>query len=540
MQRLSLALGNWGQSRLRSGTRFTWYSPQFPASRRHAQECPRSIADNLVSFALMLLLFGASVAHANEGKDEKVINWPSNPPAHWARYHLAHPDPNAGFFPGDPNPAFHYKGRYHLHYLYPDTGGLGMAHVSSTDMVHWEWHAPVLNPSTLGHAVLSGTGFFTKDGRPAIIYSDNENLLLVYGLDDTLDTWTKPEKVVVHDADGNIRKIAVWDPDCWLNGDTYYAIGGSKEKDLIRSKDLKTWEYVGGLMHADFPNDLGVTPNDDLSCPNMFQLGDQWMLLCISHALGCRYFLGGFKDEQYLPQAHALMNWQNVYIGQRGLGYYFAPESMLTADGRRVMWAWLFPEEQPPVQQGLQSLPRELALGADGRLRINPLRELQSLRRDERRAAGIMVQNLVPCKLPDMAGDDLEFEIVFGRLDETYKANMAGDVHIPRAFGMQVLCDENGQNGVPIAINPSQQTLSIAGVTAPFPSLIDEEVTLRVFIDNTVIEVFANDRQAIAYTHRRTHPHANNQLFSDQGNMPVNQVTAWRMQSPWAREEAEQ
>ena len=484
--------------------------------------------------ALTLVILAAPPLRADEAQDGKPMAWPANPPAHWARYHLAHPDPNAGFFPGDPNPAFDYKGRYHLHYLYWETGGLGMAHVSSTDMVHWKWHVPVLNPTNLGHSVLSGTGFFTPQGQPAIIYSDNENLLLVYALDDMLDSWTKPEKVEVFDAEGKPRKIAVWDPDCWRNGDTYYAVGGSKEKDLIKSKDLHHWEYVGPLMHPDFPSDLGVTPHDDLSCPNMFEMGGQWMLLCISHALGCRYFLGGFKDEQFLPESHALMNWQNVNIGSRGLGYYFAPESMLTADGRRVMWAWLFPEEEPPVQQGLQSLPRELALGADGLLRIKPLRELESLRYGEQRAAGLMVENLAPYKLPDMAGDDVEFEVVFGRLDEAYKANMAGDLHVPRSFGMDVLCDEDGENGVRIAINPSQKTLRIAEVTAPFAFPIDKEVTLRVFIDNTVIEVFAGDRQAIAYTHRRTHPHANNQLFADQGNVSVKHVTAWKMRSCYA------
>ena len=57
------------------------------------------------------------------------------------------------------------------------------------------------------------------------------------------------------------------------------------------------------------------------------------MLVCISHKLGCRYFIGDFKDEQYLPEFHAMMSWNG--------NHFFAPESMLTRDGRRVMWAWL-------------------------------------------------------------------------------------------------------------------------------------------------------------------------------------------------------
>lgn len=33
------------------------------------------------------------------------------------------------------------------------------------------------------------------------------------------------------------------------------------------------------------------------------------MLLCLSHWIGCRYYLGHFKDEKYIPESHGLMNW---------------------------------------------------------------------------------------------------------------------------------------------------------------------------------------------------------------------------------------
>ena len=72
---------------------------------------------------------------------------------------------------------------------------------------------------------------------------------------------------------------------------------------------------------------------EDISCANMFKIGNKWMLLCISHRLGCRYYLGDFKDEKYLPEFQAMMSWNG--------NNFFAPESVLTKDGRRVMWAWL-------------------------------------------------------------------------------------------------------------------------------------------------------------------------------------------------------
>ena len=93
---------------------------------------------------------------------------PAKPPATWLTYHLAHPGP--GGAPGDPNCAFYWKGRYHLHYIYAHKEGCGFAHVSSTDMVHWKWHPTTLTPKMVGHGMFSGTGFITKEGRPAIIY----------------------------------------------------------------------------------------------------------------------------------------------------------------------------------------------------------------------------------------------------------------------------------------------------------------------------------------------------------------------------------
>ena len=94
---------------------------------------------------------------------------PKNPPKTWLTYHLAHPGPGIAS-PGDPNPAFFWKGRYHLHYIYKNHTGFVFAHVSSEDMVHWEWHPTLLGPETMGHGMFSGTGFITMDGRAAMTY----------------------------------------------------------------------------------------------------------------------------------------------------------------------------------------------------------------------------------------------------------------------------------------------------------------------------------------------------------------------------------
>ena len=463
---------------------------------------------------------------------------PTNPPKTWLTYHLANPGPN-GAIPADPNPAYYYKGRYHLHYIHAQDGGPAFAHVSSTDMVHWKWHPTTLTPKTTGHGMFSGTGFFTREGTPAMIYhgSGSGRNQLAFALDDQLEQWTKPTPINPVNAKGEPAGGNHWDPDCWLMDDTYYALGGGPNPCLLKSADLKTWLHLGALFHPDFPKTLDVAMGEDVSCANMFKIGDpedkrwagKWMLLCISHKLGARYYLGDFKDEKYLPTHHALMNWARWDC--------FAPESFLTKDGRRVMLSWCTPWicDQSKVdrkknfdallnrekfQQGIQSLPRELSLPRDGILRIKPLRELATLRYDPKTEKEITVKSDSIHKLQDINGDSIELEVVI-------PASKA------REFGINLLCDEKGGNGFPVAYGAGKKTLTVDYVNPPFELREGEDLTLRIFIDKSMIEVFANDRQAVVAWHEYDPANLGVSLFSTGGDLFVKKVTAWKMKSAY-------
>lgn len=447
---------------------------------------------------------------------------PENPPANWLTYHLVHPGPGiAG--PGDPNCAFYWKGRYHLHYIYGQDGGPAFAHVSSPDMVNWKWHPTTLTPKSTGHGMFSGTGFMTKDGKPAIIYhgwGSGRNQIAV-AEDDQLEKWSKPWKLEPRIQPGqDASQIAHWDPDAWLDGDTYYALSGGtpgsgKPPTLFKSSDLKDWDYLGLFLARDMPD---VQANEDVSCPNFFKLGDKHMLLCISHNLGCRYYLGDFKDEKFVPDFHARMSWNG--------NNYFAPESVLTKDGRRVMWAWIMGLPISPT--GVQSLPRELELPKDGALRIRPLKELEDLRYDKQQEKDITVKSDAAYALKDVNGDALELEL-------TVKAPVA------KEFGLDVLCDNDGKNGLRIAVAGDSKLLKVGKVEAPFELRKDEDLILRVFIDKNFVEVFANDRQAaVAAAGPYVQEKTSVSLFSKGGDTAATSVRSWKMRSIYSEGKPEE
>ena len=415
-------------------------------------------------------------------------------------YHLMHPGGDSE--PGDPNAAFCLDGVYHMHYIlrhqFRGETSFSFVHVTSDDMLHWTWQTTKLQPAFTGHGMFSGTGFITKDGVPAAIYhgQNSGRNWIALAKDMQLSAWEKPYAIEPLAADGAIPDMRHWDPDCFIIGDRYYAISGGHNPPILRSNDLNTWTYLGDFLTHELP----VTAiGEDISCPNFFPIGDKWMLLCISHPYGCRYYLGDWdaEREQFAPQSHGRMNWrrpeQSLYAAlDRD---YFAPESLRTPDGRRVMWAWLRSMHDDIAERTIQSLPRELTLDDAGKLRMNPLRELESLRYDPIVLRDVSVEPtysddkmLSSEMLTALDGDSCEIRITVDRAEAWRKR-----------FGIHLFADI-GREGLPILLLPEYGVIRVGDTEAPFSvTELDEneDLVLRVFVDKYLIEVFVNDRQAV-------------------------------------------
>jgi sucrose-6-phosphate hydrolase SacC (GH32 family) len=472
-------------------------------------------------------------------------------------YHFVMPEGIAE--PFDPNGAIYWNGRYHLFYIFqPKSASIWdsyWGHVSSTDLLHWRYHPTALSPSPDGpdKGIFSGNAFVNKDGQATILYHGvKAGNCIATSSDPDLNYWQKlPSNPIVRSpekGDPNYGKYQSWDPHGWLDGDTYYAIFGGKPATLFTSSNLKDWNYIGDFFANDMPD---VEPFEDLSCPDFFKLGDKYMLLGISHSIGCRYYLGDYKDNKFYPEIHQRMNW--------GGGACFAPESMVDPQGRRIMWAWAIDsrfkwENHKEIIEnvgwsGTMTLPRVLSLGADGALRIQPIEELKTLRSNHRELKNISVVANTELKLQDIRGDCFELDMIIipGEASE---------------FGVKIRCSPNGEeetiisydvNKKSIIIDVAKSTLNpnityenyifrdkgrekITRQVAPFEINSGEKVNFHIFSDRSIVEVFVNDRICVT---QRIYPTRDDSqgiiLFTKGGDVNLPELNAWKMQpaNPW-------
>ena len=448
-------------------------------------------------------------------------------------YHFVVPEGLAR--PFDPNGCIYWKGKYHLFYIFQDRdlphGGHCWGHVSSIDLVHWTHHPTGLapRPGDPDQGIFSGNAFVNKQGEATILYHGvGVGNCIATSSEDDLVNWTKlsANPIIPNPKEGDpeFGKYRSWDPHGWLENDTYYAIFGGKRPSIFKASELDKWEYVGDLLAHAAP---GVDINEDISCPDLFKLGNKYVLVCISHRLGCRYYVGEWKNEQFYPEFHEQMSWVD--------NAFFAPESLLDDRGRRIMWAWIFDGRSGETSKasgwsGTMSLPRVLWLGEDETLRMRPPEELEALRYNPRKMESLTIEADSEMPLKGVSGNSLELNI------EAFLA--VGDP----TFGVKVCCSSDGEEQTVIFYDSVEKKLkidttksslgegpkSVEGGT--FELKPDESLKLRVFVDKSVVEVFANDRQAVM---RRIYPTRRDSqgvvLFSRGGVTRAKSIEAWNM-----------
>ena len=206
----------------------------------------------------------------------------------------------------------------------------------------------------------------------------------------------------------------------------------------------------------------------------------------------------------YCVGPYAAGAYDGVYRGRVDLGTcFYAPQSMFDDQGRRLMWGWLREGRPSAAQQaagwsGTLSLPRVLDLDAAGRLRSAPAPELTALRRRHHTFAALDLNGNRSHPLPGVTGAALEIVAEFA-------PSATGKV------GLGVYCSPDGAEQTQITYNFANDRLELDCQRSSLDLTTDRGVSggplfrdanaplrLHVFLDGSVIEVFANGRAAAA------------------------------------------
>lgn len=447
----------------------------------------------------------------------------------------------------DPNGLIQWKGRYHLFYQYnpyaPVWGSIHWGHAVSDDLVHWSDLPIALAPtpnSVDEFGVFSGCAF-DADGVPTVLYTgvrapvDGPRIELpcvATGSDADLVTWQKhPANPVIAAPPPGVDILGFRDHSVWREGRTWYQIIGSGIRDrggtalLYRSSDLVSWEY----LHPICIGDRGET-GEMWECPDLFQLG-AWSVLMVSPIPMRKtlFFLGTFHEHRFAAHHQGIVD---------NGGYFYAPQSFTDQVGRRVMFGWLWEGRDESAQRaagwaGVMSLPRVLVPRSDGALGVEPAEELRSLRR---RHIGLGHSLVSPTSTTvlDLRGVALEIVAEF-RPSQSAR------------FGLKVRCAPDGSEQTLIAFDARTGWLSIDREHSSQDTSVHREphgtrvvladgenLTLQVFVDHSVIEVYANARACLA---SRIYPAGTDsvgvEVFAGGAAAELDRLDGWELGSIW-------
>ena len=470
---------------------------------------------------------------------------------------LFHLTPRIGWM-NDPNGFSFYQGQYHLFYQYypydTEWNSMHWGHAVSHDLLHWTYLPAALAPDAPydSFGCFSGSAIELPDGRQLLLYTgvrkeggdrgkDLQTQCVAVG--DGLD-YSKYAKNPVLDAGDLPEGLSPYDfrdPKIWRRTDGgYRCVVGARRMDrrgvllLFDSEDGFCWHFVSILAEND--GRFGLM----WECPDFFPLDGKDVLFVSPQDMlpeGFEYHngngtvcqIGAFDEEEkrFIPEHHQAIDY--------GIDFY-APQTLLTPDGRRVMIGWMQNWDtckntgyEDRKWFGQMTLPRELSI-RNGRLYQQPIRELALYRSRAVEYRNVSVRDCV--SLSGIEGRSVELDlrirpekaeapylkfIMRFAQDDQYHSILSYRPHESllkidrkfsgsrRAYIHQRRCQVANHNGeihlhvildrfsVEVFINDGEQVMTATILTDPSARRISFEADGRAVMDITKYSLFSED-----------------------------------------------
>ncbi|OJL51221.1 glycosyl hydrolase family 32 [Escherichia coli] len=454
-----------------------------------------------------------------------------------AWYPIFHLAPPAGWM-NDPNGLIYFNGRYHAFFQHHPAsayqGPMHWGHATSTDMLHWQ-HEPI---------ALAPGDKYDRDGCFSGSAVDDDGVLsLIYTghicLDDRgNDSIIREVQCLATSHDGiHFEKqgcvltppegiMHFRDPKVWHEDGSWWMVIGARDASdngqvlLYRGTSLRDWHLEHVLAHS------AAGKSYMWECPDFFRCGNFHWLMFSPQGMPP----SGYRFRNLFQSGVLAGSWKpgSVFALKGGfeeLDYghdFYAPQSMLAEDGRRIIMAWMHMWDSPvPTRSeawaGCLTLPREV-FERDGRLCQRPVREVESLRKKCQPLSPVRLQGL---QLLTENVQAAELLVTWHTVDshaEHYGVRL-GD-------GLRLYVDNQAGRLVLWRYYPEEGLDGYRSVELPDT----EYLTLRIFLDRSSVEVFVNDGEATLSS--RIYPQADSRqlsLYAAHGDAILTDGTLWML-----------
>ena len=489
---------------------------------------------------------------------------------HRPLYHFVSPESNLN----DPNGLCFWQGRWHLFYqgYPPEFPRVHWGHAVSDDLIHWRDLPYAIHPDP-EESCFSGSTLVEEDRVIAIYHGTRVGNMVAVAGDPLLLNWEKvtgQPVIPLPEQDGSPQRYTVFDPCIWKKDGRYYSLSAGTLPDgpggkpvaadfLFRSEDLESWEY----LHPFTEDDRYTLVGDDGACPYFWPIGDKHILPFFSHMSGGQYLLGDYDKERdkLVVTSAGLFN-----FGPSTPSGVHAPSATPDGQGGLIIIFNMNPGYPTEGWNQIMSLPRRLILEDGEELRMEPTGDVESLRYDHRQVGETTLPANEEVVLEGIEGNAMELQLEIDPMDASMvELNVLRSANreeytrvafykdrgfrVQRRHGPGARLHGGGTvagipQARPVQIRESLLTLdtsysstlpgalSRAPETAPLLLEEGETLRLRIFIDRSIVEVFANGKQcAAARVYPGREDSAGVSLRAQGSGALLRSLSAWQMRN---------